>query len=47
MPEGNSSYYTNAVAPPRDHYEDYIVRDLIADVEADSRSLRIDQTAPS
>ena len=33
MPEGNSSYYTNAVDPPQDRYEDYIVKDLIADVE--------------
>ncbi len=33
MPEGNSSYYTNAVDPPQDRYEDYIVRDLISDVE--------------
>jgi S-formylglutathione hydrolase FrmB len=34
MPEGNSSYYTNAVDPPQDRYEDYIVKDLIADVES-------------
>jgi putative tributyrin esterase len=34
MPEGNSSYYTNAFDPPQDRYEDYIVRDLIADVES-------------
>ena len=33
MPEGNSSYYTNAVDPPQDRYEDYIVSDLIPDVE--------------
>ena len=33
MPEGGSSYYTNAVDPPQDRYEDYITRDLIADVE--------------
>lgn len=33
MPEGNDSYYTNAVDRPNDRYEDYIVRDLIADVE--------------
>jgi putative tributyrin esterase len=33
MPEGGSSYYTNAVDPPRDRYEDYIVQDLISDVE--------------
>ena len=33
MPEGASSYYTNAVDPPQDRFEDYIVRDVIADVE--------------
>jgi putative tributyrin esterase len=33
MPEGNSSYYTNAADRPQDRYEDYIVHDLIADVE--------------
>jgi putative tributyrin esterase len=34
MPEGGSSYYTNAIDPPQDRYEDYIVRDLISDVES-------------
>ena len=34
MPEGASSYYTNAVDRPEDRYEDYIVQDLIADVES-------------
>jgi putative tributyrin esterase len=34
MPEGNSSYYMNAVDPPQDRYEDYIVHDLIVDVES-------------
>jgi putative tributyrin esterase len=34
MPEGESSYYTNAVDPAQDRYEDYIVSDLIADVES-------------
>jgi putative tributyrin esterase len=33
MPEGESSYYTNAVDPPQDRFEDYITRDLIDDVE--------------
>lgn len=33
MPEGGSSYYTNAVEPSGDRYEDYIVNDLIQDVE--------------
>ena len=34
MPEGNSSYYTNAATRPEDRYEDYITKDLIADVES-------------
>jgi len=34
MPEGNSSYYVNAAERPRDRYEDYITKDLIADVES-------------
>jgi putative tributyrin esterase len=34
MPEGNSSYYTNSASIPQDRYEDYIVRDLISDVES-------------
>ena len=33
MPEGDFSYYMNAVDPPKDRYEDYITKDLIADVE--------------
>ena len=34
MPEGASSYYTNAVDPPQDRYEDYLAQDLIAEVES-------------
>ncbi|HKV76558.1 MAG TPA: alpha/beta hydrolase family protein [Candidatus Sulfotelmatobacter sp.] len=34
MPEGESSYYTNAVDPPQDRFEDYITHDLITDVES-------------
>jgi S-formylglutathione hydrolase FrmB len=33
MPEGGASYYTNAVDPTQDRYEDYIVQDLISEVE--------------
>lgn len=33
MPEGDESYYMNAVTRPEDRYEDYIVNDLIGDVE--------------
>jgi S-formylglutathione hydrolase FrmB len=34
MPEGNSSYYTNSADHPQERYEDYIVHDLIAEVES-------------
>lgn len=34
MPEGDYSYYTNSAERPQDKYEDYIVKDFIADVEA-------------
>lgn len=34
MPEGAFSYYMNAAEKPEDKYEDYIVKDLISDVEA-------------
>jgi len=34
MPEGNSSYFANAAERSQDRYEDYIVNDLIADVES-------------
>ena len=34
MPEGESSYYVNAAERPNDRFEDYIIEDLIADVES-------------
>ncbi|HKR95067.1 MAG TPA: alpha/beta hydrolase-fold protein, partial [Candidatus Angelobacter sp.] len=34
MPEGNDSYYVNSADHPEERYEDYIVYDLIADVES-------------
>lgn len=34
MPEGDSSYYMNAVGRSQDRYEDYIVKDLVTDVES-------------
>jgi S-formylglutathione hydrolase FrmB len=33
MPEGDESYYMNSAERPQDRYEDYIVNDLVADVE--------------
>lgn len=45
MPQGDSSYYVNSATVPQDRYEDYIVKDLITDVQsrfpaADGRSNR-------
>jgi S-formylglutathione hydrolase FrmB len=34
MPEGESSYYVNSARRPNDRFEDYLVHDLIADVES-------------
>jgi putative tributyrin esterase len=34
MPQGDNSYYTDSAERPQDRYEDYIVRDLIADVQS-------------
>jgi S-formylglutathione hydrolase len=34
MPEGDFSYYMNAAESPKDKYEEYITKDLIADVES-------------
>jgi S-formylglutathione hydrolase FrmB len=34
MSEGHGSYFMNAVERPRDKYEDYLIRDLVADVES-------------
>jgi S-formylglutathione hydrolase FrmB len=33
MPQGDYSYYVNAALRPQDRYEDYIVNDLVSDVE--------------
>lgn len=33
MPEGAFSYYMNSVENPKERYQDYLVNDLIADVE--------------
>jgi len=34
MPDGDSAYYINAALKPKDRYEDYLVKDLTADVES-------------
>jgi putative tributyrin esterase len=33
MPEGDSSYYVDAASRPHDRFEDYIISDLVMDVE--------------
>ncbi|MBV9181081.1 MAG: hypothetical protein JO356_07205 [Acidobacteria bacterium] len=33
MPEGDDSYYTNSAEKPQNRWEDYIIRDLVDDVE--------------
>ena len=33
MPEGDESYFVNSATRPQDKYEDYITKDLIADVQ--------------
>lgn len=38
MPEGNDGFYTNAENVPADRYEDYLIRDLIPDVEKNYRT---------
>jgi S-formylglutathione hydrolase FrmB len=40
MPEGDDSYYTNSIERPQDRYEDYLVNDLISDVESRFPALR-------
>jgi putative tributyrin esterase len=37
MPQGDNSYYVNAAFEPKDRYEDYIINDLPAELEAHYR----------
>jgi len=39
MPDGKDSYYTNAAEKLGDKFEDYIVQDLVSDVETKFRAL--------
>ena len=34
MPEGDSSYYVNSASEPQDRYEDYIVNDLLSEIQS-------------
>ncbi len=36
--EGGNSWYTNAATPPEDRYEDYVLKDLIPDVDKNFRT---------
>jgi putative tributyrin esterase len=40
MPEGAEAWYTNSATVPQDRYEDYIVKDLVQDVEDKFRAIR-------
>jgi putative tributyrin esterase len=39
MPDGANSWYVNSYASPHDRYEDFIFRDLIAEVDSRHRTL--------
>ena len=39
MPDAGNSWYVNSVSEPRDRYEDFIVRDLISEVDAHYRTM--------
>ena len=40
LPEGKNSWYTNAEKVPQDRYEDFLIKDLIPDVEKRFRTLQ-------
>ncbi len=40
MPDGQDAWYTNSASEPRDRFEDYIVRDLLRDVDAKFRTVQ-------
>lgn len=40
LPEGHNSWYTNAEKPPQDRYEDFLIKDLIPEVEKSFRTLQ-------
>jgi S-formylglutathione hydrolase FrmB len=39
MPDAGNSWYTNSAGVPEDRFEDYIARDLVADVDAKYRTI--------
>lgn len=40
MPDADDSWYTNSVTAPADKFEDYIVKDLISEIDEKYRTLR-------
>ena len=40
MPDGQDAWYTNSAADPNDRFEDYIVRDLVRDVDGKFRTVQ-------
>jgi putative tributyrin esterase len=40
MPDADNSWYTNSVSDPKDKFEDYIARDLIAEIDGKFRTIR-------
>ncbi len=38
-PEGHNSWYVNSATQPHERYEDYLVNDVVADVDANFRSV--------
>jgi S-formylglutathione hydrolase FrmB len=39
MPDGKDSYYTNAAEKPADKFEDYVVQDVVSEVESKFRAI--------
>jgi len=40
MPDADDSWYTNSASDPKDKFEDYIAKDLVAEIDAKFRTLR-------
>lgn len=44
MPDGKDAWYSNSTSKPKDRFEDYIVKDLVAEIDARYRTLLTRQT---
>jgi S-formylglutathione hydrolase FrmB len=40
MPDAGDSWYTNSATNPKDKFEDYIAKDLMAEIDGKFRTLR-------